>query len=157
MADAFGVAVGVPESQAELPRLRPNDESCSWLAAALKAHFELEDVEAEKALALVTCRPNFLKTNGMLRARRDRHPLQWSKLSQKIADVFADAEEAELTAATVEERLNFLHEDALPHWRSVCRGMPLPGTGGRAPCGGQSEAAASRQHCTNRTRPSSGP
>ena len=107
MADAFGVAVGVPEAQAELPRLRPNDESCSWLAAALKAHFELEDVEAEKALALVTCRPNFLKTNGMLRAPRDRHPLQWSKLSQKIADVFAAAEDAESTAATVEERLNF--------------------------------------------------
>ena len=99
----------------------------------------------------------FLKTNGMLRGRRGRHPVQRSKLSQKIADVFADAEEAELTAATVEERLNFLHEDALPHWRSVCRGMPLPGTGGRAPCGGQSEAAASRQHCTTRTRPSSGP
>ena len=115
MADAFGVAVGVPEAQAELPRLRPNDESFSWLAAALKAHFELEDVEAEKALALVTCRPNFLKTNGMLRARRDRHPVQWSKLSQKIADVFAAAEDAESTAATVEERLNFwLDETALP-------------------------------------------
>ena len=38
----------LPEAQAELPRLRPNDESCSWLAAALKAHIELEDVEAEK-------------------------------------------------------------------------------------------------------------
>lgn len=77
----------------------------------------------------------FLKTNGMLRGRHDCHPVQRSKLSQKIADVFADAEEAELTAATVVERLNFLQEDALPHWRSVCRGMPLPGTGGRAPCG----------------------
>jgi hypothetical protein len=47
----------------------------------------------------------------MLRGRRDHHPVQRSKLSQKIADVFADAEKAELTAATaVEERLNFLHE-----------------------------------------------
>ena len=45
----------------------------------------------------------FLKTNGMLRGRHDCHPVQRSKLSQKIADVFADAEEAELTAATVEE------------------------------------------------------
>ena len=45
----------------------------------------------------------------MLRGRRDHHPVQRSKLSQKIADVFADAEKAELTAATaVEERLNFL-------------------------------------------------
>ena len=44
----------------------------------------------------------------MLRGRRGRHPVQRSKLSQKVADVFADAEEAELTAATVEERLNFL-------------------------------------------------
>ena len=66
-----------------------------------------------------------------------------------MSDMFADAEEAELTAATVEERLNFLHDqDALPHWRSVRMGIPLPGTGGRAPCGGQSEAAASCQHCT---------
>ena len=52
MATAVGVAVGVPEAQAELTRLRPycapSDESCSWLAAALKAHFELEDAEAEK-------------------------------------------------------------------------------------------------------------
>ena len=64
----------------------------------------IEDAEAEKALTIVTGRPVFfLKTNGMLRGRRDRHPVQRSELSQTISDVFADAEEAELTAATVEE------------------------------------------------------
>ena len=60
--------------------------------------------EKRKALTVVTGKPVFfLKTNGMLRGRRGRHPVQRSKLSQKIADVFADAEEAELTAASVEE------------------------------------------------------
>ena len=50
MATAVGVAVGVPEAQTAAAGradkaaslLRPSDESCSWLAAALKAHFELE-------------------------------------------------------------------------------------------------------------------
>ena len=59
-----------------------------WHADIQQAHFELEDAEAEKALTVVTgTRPVFfLKTNGMLRGRRDRHPVQQSKLSQKIAD-----------------------------------------------------------------------
>eukprot|EP00966_Prymnesium_polylepis_P057573 1333057-Prymnesium_polylepis.1 len=60
----------------------------------------------------------------MLRARRDRHPVQWVKLSQRIADVFADAEDAESTAATVEERLNFWLDEpaeALP-----AEEQPLP-------------------------------
>ena len=110
MADggvAVGHAVGVAEEdEDDKPRRRPQNASSSWLAGALKDLFELEDAVAEQAAAVATGRPNFLKTNRMLRARRRRHPVQYRLMSRKIADVFADPEDAEANAATVEAQLS---------------------------------------------------
>ena len=104
---AVGIAVGVAEEEAVPLRLHPDNESSSWLAVELKAHFELEDAEAERAAGMVTGRPNYLKTNLMLRMRRAEFPELWVSMSKKVAGVFADAADLDSTAATVQERLNF--------------------------------------------------
>eukprot|EP00966_Prymnesium_polylepis_P332855 7388329-Prymnesium_polylepis.1 len=105
---ATGVIVG---AVAETPWLHPNHEPCAWLGSQLKAHFEISDDETSGVLAVVTGRPNFLKTTGMLRTRRTRHPTQWETLTQSIARVFSDASDVVATAATVEERLSTWLDD----------------------------------------------
>jgi hypothetical protein len=103
---AVGVAVTVAESASDLLWLHPNDESSSWLAAKLKESFELTDDEAEKTVAVLMGRPNFLKTTGMVRSRRERHPAQWEAMAKKIAAVFVEEEDVDATAATVEENMS---------------------------------------------------
>ena len=98
-----GVAVGVAADAEPQPVLDSDDESSDWLAPRLKAHFDLEDAAAEAAIAVVTGRPNFLKTTRMLRARRTRHPTQWEALARRIAEVFAVSEDVDATAASVEK------------------------------------------------------
>ena len=99
-AAATGVLVG---AAAEALPLRADHESSEWLGPQLMSHFELSDDEASRVLAVVRGRPNFLKTTGMLRARRARHPQQWEKLAASIAGVFSDASDVGATAATVVE------------------------------------------------------
>eukprot|EP00966_Prymnesium_polylepis_P205705 4766701-Prymnesium_polylepis.1 len=67
-------SIGVASVAEPQPLLHPDHESSDRLAPRLKAHFELEDAQAEASIAVVTGRPNFLKTTQVLRARRTRHP-----------------------------------------------------------------------------------
>ena len=84
-----------------------------WHADIQQAHFELEDAEAEKALTVVTgTRPVFLIRRtaccvGAVTVTLSNRASCRRRLP--MSDVFADAEEAELTAATIEERLNFFY------------------------------------------------
>ena len=91
---AVGVAVGVAEE--DTPNwLRPDEMDSSWLGEQLKAAFELSDDEVERTMAMVSGRPNFLKTTQMLRARRDKHWDMWIKLTKKMAAVFSTADDVD--------------------------------------------------------------
>ena len=72
----------------------------------LKAAFELSDDEVERTMAMVSGRPNFLKTTQMLRARRDKHWDMWIKLTKKMAAVFSTADDVDMAAASIEERMS---------------------------------------------------
>eukprot|EP00966_Prymnesium_polylepis_P238067 5505503-Prymnesium_polylepis.1 len=80
MDAATGVLVGAVLVGADAPWLHPDDEASDWLGPQLKDHFELTEDEAKCVLAIVTGRPNFLKTTEMLRGRRTDHPAAWAKM-----------------------------------------------------------------------------
>eukprot|EP00966_Prymnesium_polylepis_P290055 6700370-Prymnesium_polylepis.1 len=92
-------AIGVPVGEPLRRKLRADDESCEWLAPQLKAAFDLDDAEAERATALVMGRPNFLKHTRMLRARRDMLE-PFVKMCKKVAALFVEEDDVEQTALT---------------------------------------------------------
>eukprot|EP00966_Prymnesium_polylepis_P330277 7385937-Prymnesium_polylepis.1 len=59
-------------------------------------------------------RPNFLKTTGMVRSRRERHPAQWEAMAKKMAAVFVKEEDVDATAATIEENMSKWLDETAP-------------------------------------------
>ena len=80
---AIMAAIGVPVGEPLRRKLRADDESCGWLAPQLKAAFDLDDAEAERATALVMGRPNFL-------ACCERAATCWSRSSYKMCKKILD-------------------------------------------------------------------